>query len=48
MPSKKIVSSKKDPKKEQTAKNKKPRPISTVGGGSQGGMLSGYGSGTDR
>lgn len=46
MPSKKIVSSKKDPKKEKTTK--KPRPISTVGGGSQGGMLSGYGTGVDR
>lgn len=48
MPSKKIVSSKKDPKKEKVAKKKKPRPISPLGGGSQGGMLSGYGTGADR
>lgn len=48
MPSKKIVSSKKDQKKEKLAKKKKPRPISNVGGGLQGGMLSGYGTGTDR
>jgi len=47
MPSKKIVSSKKDPKKGETPK-KKPRPISTVGGGPQGGLLSGAGTGTDR
>lgn len=48
MPSKKIASSKKDPNKEKLAKKKRPRPISTVGGGLQGGMLSGYGTGTDR
>lgn len=46
MPSKKITASKKSARQE--VEYKKPRPISPIGGGFQGGVLSGPGAGTDR
>lgn len=46
MPSRKITTSKKSARQE--VEYKRPRPISTVGGGFQGGVLSGPGTGTDR
>lgn len=46
MPSKKIITSKKSARQEE--QYKKPRPISPIGGGFQGGILSGPGTGTDR
>ncbi len=46
MRSKKIITSKKSARQEQ--QYKKPRPISPIGGGFQGGLLSSNGTGMDR